>query len=353
MGNVSLSTLSLTVLRPSRETTEIPDGVIRDWFELRCAVARADWPDDPPPCWTHELGRVRHPFPGENEIVWVARVDDSAAGGAVLGGCLLHLPMLDNQENAIGEILVAPEHRRQGIGRALLANLRTEALRHGRIRLIVEVDQPLHPAAPDPGGHFAAASGAKCALVETRRRLDVGSVDPELLARLAHRARAKSPGYSLVQWVGSTPQRRLDDMAYLIGRMSTDVPLDDLQWGAEAYDAARLRDREASCLARGLHLVTTGAVDSGGRLVAFTQIVGYATSRWYADQWDTIVAPEHRGHRLGTLVKVANLELARAQRPELRVIDTWNADSNPYMVGINEAMGFRPQSRAGEWQLDL
>ena len=36
-----------------------------------------------------------------------------------------------------------------------------------------------------------------------------------------------------------------------------------------------------------------------------------------------------------------------------RGIDTSNADSNPYMVRINEAMGFRPHHRIGEWQLDL
>jgi GNAT superfamily N-acetyltransferase len=94
-------------------------------------------------------------------------------------------------------------------------------------------------------------------------------------------------------------------------------------------------------------------VDSTGQLVAFTQIVGDSTSHWYTGQWDTIVAPEHRGHRLGTLIKVANLEHARAQRPELRIIDTCNADTNPYMVAINEAMGFRPHRRTVEWQLDL
>jgi len=114
-----------------------------------------------------------------------------------------------------------------------------------------------------------------------------------------------------------------------------------------------MRARDASCLARGLHMVTTAAVDGTGQLIAFTQIVGYARSHWYADQWDTIVAPEHRGHRLGTLIKVANLDYARVQRPELRVIDTGNADSNPYMVAINEAMGFRPYRRIGEWQLAL
>ncbi|HEX2297147.1 MAG TPA: hypothetical protein VHH34_01280, partial [Pseudonocardiaceae bacterium] len=146
---------------------------------------------------------------------------------------------------------------------------------------------------------------------------------------------------------------RLDDIAYLTGRMSTDAPLDDLQWDPEAYDSARIRDQDATFLARGLHAVTTGALDDGGRLVAFTQIVGYASSPWYAEQWNTIVAPEHRGHRLGILIKLANLSYAQEERPQLRVIDTWNADSNPYMVGINEAMGFRRHRRTGEWQLDL
>lgn len=174
-----------------------------------------------------------------------------------------------------------------------------------------------------------------------------------MLPELDAQVRVKSQGYWLVQWVGGTPQQWLKDIANLKGRMSTDAPLDDLQWEAEAYDAARMRALEARSLACGRHVVTTAAVDRTGQLVAFTQIVGDVTSHWFADQRDTIVAPEHRGHRLGTLIKVANLDHARAQRPELRVIDTCNADSNPYMIKINEAMGFRPYRRLGEWQLDL
>jgi hypothetical protein len=52
-------------------------------------------------------------------------------------------------------------------------------------------------------------------------------------------------------------------------------------------------------------------------------------------------------------VKVANLDLARVQRPALRILETCNADSNRYMVRINEAMGFRPHHRAVAWQLEL
>ncbi|MGH3929335.1 MAG: GNAT family N-acetyltransferase, partial [Pseudonocardiaceae bacterium] len=282
MSSVSLSGLSLVAVRPSDEVA------IQQWYEVCHTVARADWPDDPPPCRINELGRIRHPWPGEDETVWLARLGgsdsgDSDSGDSVVGGCLLNLPTLDNLQNATGDIVVPSEHRRRGIGRMLLDHLRAQAAGQGRIRLIGQVDQPLDLAAPDPGGRFVATSGAELALVETRRRLDVGSVDPVALARLDEQARVRSGGYSLVQWVGSTPERWLDGIAYLTGRMVTDAPMDDLKWEAEAYDATRMREREASCLARGLHTVTTGALDDAGRLVAFTRIIGYATSPWYAE----------------------------------------------------------------------
>ncbi|MBV9140295.1 MAG: GNAT family N-acetyltransferase [Pseudonocardiales bacterium] len=212
MATVSLSGLSLVPVEPSDEEA------IRRWYELRHAVMRADWPDYPPPCWVYELGGFRHPWPGEVETVWVAQ-----EAGSVVGGCLLTLPMLDNQRNARGEILVAPGHRRRGLGRALLAHLRAEATRAYRIRLVVSAEHPLDPAAPDPAGRFAVASGAVPAQAITRRRLDIDSVDPAVLARLDAQARGRSAGYSLVRWVGSTPLRWLDDIAYLMGRMSTDA----------------------------------------------------------------------------------------------------------------------------------
>ena len=67
----------------------------------------------------------------------------------------------------------------------------------------------------------------------------------------------------------------------------------------------------------------------------------------------TIVEPKHRGHRLGALVKVANLRYYLEREPSTKIIDTFNAAVNSYMISINEEMGFRPLYSFQNWQRDV
>ena len=73
----------------------------------------------------------------------------------------------------------------------------------------------------------------------------------------------------------------------------------------------------------------------------------------YGHQWITIVDPDHRGRRLGTVVKLENLAQARREEPRLAAVDTWNADSNRHMIGINETMGFRAVDSWVNWQAEI
>lgn len=73
----------------------------------------------------------------------------------------------------------------------------------------------------------------------------------------------------------------------------------------------------------------------------------------HAWQGDTLVDPPHRGHRLGSLVKTANLAQlrgARARRAHDRHLERRH---QRWMVSINEAMGYRPLDHWGEWEIDL
>ena len=73
----------------------------------------------------------------------------------------------------------------------------------------------------------------------------------------------------------------------------------------------------------------------------------------FAGQGETLVAPAHRGRRLGLRIKIANLDLLLREHPRVHAIDTYNAAENRYMIAINEALGFVPACRVGAWELDL
>ena len=329
--------------------TVAPDDerAVRDWFAVLTAAQAHDVPADPPPCWVDHRAHLVAPDPGYAETVWLARDDV----GRPAGVALLALPMLDNPEVALAELVVAPSHRRRGVGRRLLRLLTAAARDAGRTRLIIEAREPLDEPGPAPA--FLTAAGGRKALADQRRRLTLPPADPARLAALGEEARAAAAGYDLVQWTGDTPREWLDDLAVLTARMSTDAPHDDLNYGPEHYDAERLGALDAARRARGVRRTVTAARSPDGRLVAYTDIFQNATVAWHAGQGDTIVEQGHRGRRLGMLVKLANLELVMRHSPELRVIDTYNADSNPWMVSINEAMGYRPYDRLGEWEIDL
>ena len=142
--------------------------------------------------------------------------------------------------------------------------------------------------------------------------------------------------------------------AYLDGRLLLDAPMGDLEWEPQQVDAGRLRAVEQAVKARGRRPYHTGAIhEATGELVAFTLISMDASGPDHAWQNITIVDPEHRGHRLGLIIKLANLARTRREEPELAVVDTWNSVGNDRMIAINEAMGFRPVDRTVNWQLGI
>jgi GNAT superfamily N-acetyltransferase len=321
---------------------------VRDSFEVRRAVRAADRPDDAPVSWLNHEARPLWPWPGTAERSFAVYRGDVAVAWADVD-----LPLADNRDVAEVELEVHPAHRRTGLGRELLERLRPELVEAGRKRLLVETDQSTGAEA------FLEQAGGRRVIADTQRRLDLAAADSGDLGLPTHEelladARAHAAGYELVQWTGPTPEADLDDDAVLQGRMSTDAPLDDLAWEPEEYDAGRSRARDAMMAGRGLKSYVSAARHrDSGRLVGVTRVVVSADVREHGDQWETIVLPEHRGHRLGMLLKVENLRLARRHEPAMRWVDTFNADSNAPMLRVNVAMGFRPVRRWSQWELTL
>lgn len=302
-----------------------------------------DRPRDPAFTPTSERGRIVHPLPDEPTTYHLAY-----DGGRLVGVADLELPNLDNTGTGWMQLHVRPEARRRGTGDALWAHVAQRCRAADRKLVVFEA------AMDSPGEVFARRHGAELGILSARRRLVVDDGARALAGALAAGAHEHAVGYELHSFRGATPARWLGGLAYLQGRMSIDAPLDDLEWEPEHYDADRQRGREALFEAHGIRAHTTLAVQARTGAVAGFSTIGLCVDDLTAGhQWNTIVDPDHRGHRLGILVKAANLRFTLAHEPAMATVLTWNAVSNAHMIAVNEAMGFRLWDHWGEWQIRL
>jgi GNAT superfamily N-acetyltransferase len=321
---------------------------VDDAYRIHRAAWQADLPDIPPPSTATFAAGLRHPSPANAWERAIASLD-----GVPAGYLELSMPLLDNLENASVEVQVDPAYRRRGVGRALLDHAASRVRAAGRKRITSETVR--RPSEEVSAGHaFATAMGATAALAETRSRLDV---TPDCSARwdaMLAEAWTHADGYRAVTWLGMPPDEFLDDVAYLDGRLFADAPMGELDWEPEKVDAERERQQEQNRLDRGNDRFHAGVVhEASGRLVAWTVLHGAPDIPEHMWQDITLVDPPHRGHRLGMIVKLENLRQARAHRPQLAAIDTFNASSNRHMLSINVAMGFRPVDSWMQWQLTV
>lgn len=190
--------------------------------------------------------------------------------------------------------------------------------------------------------------------VERNSVLDLHG-DWSLIQRLHDEAAAAaSDAYRLESWTLPTPDAYVDAYAMMMGRMSTDAPSADMEFDEEVWDAARLRRYEHEQLDGGRfgNVVAARHVASGD-LVAFNELFIDAARTGTTEQNATLVLKEHRGHRLGMLVKAANLLAWRDLAPLSPRVSTFNAEENRPMLDINEALGFVPASYSGGWQKRL
>jgi GNAT superfamily N-acetyltransferase len=290
---------------------------------------------------------LKGPMGGEQVEFWLGTAD-----GTDVIAASIRYPIHDNLDLANIEVCVHPDHRGQGHGRAGVEAVLQRVRELGRTRVMAQLPSHTRHVTPAPAVTLAQSYGAKSLLTEYRRVLDAEALDLTVLQAMADDAQAAAAGYTLVMWGDRTPPEWIDDMARLQALMSTDPPQGELDMEPEVWDADRYLSREQSVIDRGRqHLVVAARHNDSERLAGFTDLAAPIGTPEVGYQWSTIVADEHRGHRLGMLMKVANLRQLRAELPFVRYLNTWNAEENSQMVAINEALGFVPMESWTEWGL--
>lgn len=325
------------------------DGV-RSWAAFMTAVVEHEIGDSGA-MWTgpEMIAALQGPSTKRKELIY-----NGYLGGELVAAGWLTLPQLDNLAGADLYLGVRPDHRRRGLGTQVLAHLERVSAEHGRTRFDGLTEWP-YDGAPDgsgaPGVEFGKSHGYTLGLGEVQRELPLPA-DDDLLAALAAEAAPHHSDYELRSWTGAIPDDILLSYLELSATLATEAPTGDLEREDHAVDVDAHRSSEAVMAEQQRTPWHTVALDKDGRVVAYTDLIVGATDPRWVHQWGTLVGREHRGHRLGLAVKVANLRALQAGAPEVagRRVITWNAEVNEHMIGVNERMGFRATARGGQLQ---
>ena len=282
------------------------------------------------------LKMVRFSYPGEREEGAVAVVDGSPVGWA-----RVFFPERDNLDKCWNHLEVDPQHRGAGIGSALLEWTEEQARAGDRSMLLSEVFVPVGDRESHADREFALKRGYAVSSVEIVRSLPL-PLDADALAR--HRdqaAEAMGDGYDVTVHVGGVPQELRQGVCDASNRLILDAPTGDVEFEPESQTVEDYETMLEHLRDTGRTVITAVAVHrETGVVAAYTDLSVPAGDPDIVFQWGTLVLPEHRGHRLGMAVKVANLdELARIA-PERRSVQTMNDEQNPWMVQINKDLGF-------------
>lgn len=329
------------VVRPLRP---FDDAEIRELQEVYERTERARRPDAKVFPIEDSIAIFRGETPGRFYRSFVA-VD----GARQVGQALVHGTTSDNTDKAFVQVWVPPECTGRGVGRLLADTAEEYAAGLGRVLAITEVG--LDGTGWERHRRFAEARGYRLGNVEVERRLDL-PMAVEMLDLLAEQARTRHTGYAVKGFVGAVPPDWADGWCAVHNRLPLDAPSGDVPMEQGRRTPEILAGQDASIREMGRTRVSAVALAPDGGVAGFATCVVPAVGD-IADHWSTIVAAEHRGHRLGVAVKVACYRLVQQAFPHIRTVTTTNAGGNAPMIAVNDALGFRVHATAGVFQRPL
>ncbi|WP_435208120.1 GNAT family N-acetyltransferase [Micromonospora sp. bgisy143] len=304
------------------------------------AVLAADLPQDPPWRETSLREYLAEVMPGERRISWLAQAEPGDPGevGAVLGQ--VHVLLLG--DIGVIEVLVHPSVRRSGLGRDLVLRAARRVYQEGFRSIGVEV------VGDTPSVAFYESLGFTREYVETRSVLDLTSVD---WAELTEMATGIGAGYHLEFYPGGPPDHLIESYA----RAKAEVrDVEDGELRPSSYDPERLRDSLDTLHRRGMKpYIVLARHEQSGEVAGLTEVVVPAQHPTRADQYDTIVAQDHRGYGIDRAIKARMLLELRSAEPELAEVQTWNAQANEAMLKVNAELGYRPDRDWCEYSVDV
>jgi GNAT superfamily N-acetyltransferase len=330
-------------IRTLDQTALADDVVMREFYDLNRRAELFGRPNAPFREFEEFLGAFRSSDSGERQEVFAAYEGDRMVGNAVLWSFLL-----DNTDKSFLRLSVDVPARRRGIGRALVQRLEQTAKDDDRSLILAGVVLPFDDRKGHAYHRFAEACGYGLSNYEVVRHLKLPVHDEHIQAWIDEAA-PRHVGYTLETYVGAVPDDLVESLCALLGQLAVDAPSGAVDFEEELVTAQRYAEMVATTNAMGRARYETVALTADRQVVAQSTLAVPLKHSTTVYQWGTFVHRQHRGHRLGLATKAVNLRAVQALRGDLNLVTTQNAETNNYMVSINERMGFRPIEVAAEY----
>ncbi|MEL7155833.1 MAG: GNAT family N-acetyltransferase, partial [Actinomycetota bacterium] len=305
------------------------DGKVRD-------------PGDPPMPGRQLEADLFAPHPRKQRFVWLA---EAAGEPAALVWAETESDVDDDLQLVSLEVIVDPTHRRRGLATALVDEALPTLSAAGQNSVC---GYPCHDIDYDAAVALCHRYGLTRRSEERCSRVTMDDIDESMMDEWTAQAAVSAPGYRLEQWEGACPDHLAAAWQQAEAGMD-DAPLDDFDYHRVDLDAEAQRQEDAAAAAGGYRIHRSLVLGPEGDAAGMSAIYVHEDRPEIGYQDDTAVLADHRGRRLGRWLKAANYRLTRQAHPELRVIETYNAQSNPWMLDINVAMGFRPHHVYDLW----
>ncbi|GAB2541375.1 GNAT family N-acetyltransferase [Brachybacterium huguangmaarense] len=285
---------------------------------------------------------------------WVAVAETMEGAQSIVGRAGVQLATRENTDTAYVGAAVHPAFRGHGIGTALVEQAIVPAVREcGRSLVSAWVEIPAEGEIEDPSTPAVRLSrrfGLERRSVGVCRVLPL-PLDAALLERLGAEAEERIGDYRIEVWDDVVPEEHLAAYGALLHQLDLDDPDEDVEDEPAEYTPERIRTSEERRRASGTRAIIAVAIAPDGTFAGNSEIhIGTGEGTTLGWQENTLVMPEHRGHRLGLALKVATHRLLAERAPGLRVLVTYNSHVNPWMIAINEKLGYRVRSREIAYQ---
>lgn len=344
-----MTTLDFRIIEFDPDT--ISEELLYKYFELDDQFSYELDPDDEP--YPHDLQKkmIQSKNPESETYRWlvITEKDEQVIGFARVRYVTPVAKNYDSAKNfADMEILVAKTHRGKGIGTKLFSKIFEKVKEHGCITTI-SVNYVY-----DIGHKFCEKFMGKVVQEEAEYRAYLSEIDWELLNEW------KKAGESIAQKEGITlerfehcPEHIIDEYTKIYTETVNQRPLGEVEIRHRITPDSRKEQEKIWIDERGHKWHTFATKESDGTISGLTEMVYIPEIPYYIEQLLTGVRDQYRGRGLGKWLKAEMVLFIKNQYPEIKFIQTGNADVNDPMLSINERMNFKRKHSLITYHFDL